>query len=281
MAITSRIGHSLCVLAVLLLSTCGSYANESELEIDWTLYFNLNFTLLDGQYVGPQQSQPEDFVGLGIGLDFYVGNFFIESDNQFRRSATAGTLGYRAYSSESFQFDVLLGQTYIYGLSENIGNVYREPPSNELDGIETRKDDFSQGFRFAFFNDNSAWWVDIASGVALNTHEGSLIDAYYSKRYQVRNWDLQLGAGLTLFSSNVINYYAGVSEEEQTASRVQYEADSGYRVMLEAAAQYPISEDFLFRVNLTRSQFSSAFHRSPLYESASRTSLDVSVVYVW
>lgn len=250
-------------------------------EIDWTLYFRLSANLQNRLFIDPGQEDFIDYLRVSIGLDFYFKNFFIEGNDQFRRNDSSATVGYQLFDNDNYKIDLLIGHTYLNGISETRGNLIRDDASEAFEGIEERSDDSSQGFRFAQYRDTSAWWVDIAGDVIADTHGGWLIDGYYSKLFYARNWDIQIGAGLTLFSSNYVDYYAAVRPSEVRPDRPAYRADEGYRVSFDASAQYPISKNLLFVTGVELAHFSSAFEDSPLYLRSTKMNLHMGVMYVW
>lgn len=261
--------------------TDASQSSSAKNKLDWTVYFRVETFLQNRLYNDSGQRDLVDYLGLSIGLDAYYGKFFIESSNRHSQNDQTSTFGYRLADNRDYQLDILLGQSYLDYLSENDGNVYRDEPSEALAGIDERDNDFSQGFRFTQFDANNAWWIDVAGDLFGDTHSGWIIDTYYSKLYQVVNWEVQFGLGATYFSKQMVDYYAGIDAHEVTADRPFYKPGNGSRVTLEVSAQYPLSSNWVFVAGASIKKFSDSFSESPLYKRGQQTSLRMGIMYVW
>ncbi|GBL05900.1 MipA/OmpV family protein [Glaciecola sp. KUL10] len=255
-------------------------SKETDL-FEFTLYLRFDAFVKTQLYSDPNQSDIVDYLDLFIGIDAYYGAFFLETSNQANHVSSNSTFGYRIYNESDIQIDVLLGQSYLENISENKGNIYRSKPSSELKGIRDRSGELNQGLRFTKYYQNQAWWVDFAADPFRFSHGGYIVDAYIAQAYQLYNWELQTGLGLTLFSKEVVDYQAGVLEYEATPSRPAYRAGFGHRYSFDLSAQYPLSESWVFVASLSTKHYSDSFAESPIYGSNKQTNFGVGIMYVW
>lgn len=254
---------------------------EASPKLDYTFYLRMDAIVKSELFIDPGQEEFVDFLDVSLGFDVYYGRFFIEANNQANRSNRSSTIGYRLAESADYQLDFLLGQTYLDALSETDGNLIRTDPSEELRGIRNRDNEVNQGLRFTHYSGNQAWWIDVAGDPFNIAHGGWVIDGYFARAFQLYNWELHAGLGVTLFSEAVVDYHAGVSLEEVTPLRPVYEAGFGSRYSLDLSAQYPLSKDWVLVSGYTFRHYSSSFADSPLYKSNQQHLFSLGVMYVW
>lgn len=256
-------------------------SSDSSSELDFTVYLRMDALFKSELFVDPGQEDLIDFIDVSVGIDIYYRRFFIETNNQANQSNRSTSIGYRLVDDTDYQFDFLIGQSYLDALSEKEGNVIRDEPSSELEGIRDRSFEINQGFRLSKYSNDHAWWVDVAGDPLFISHGGWVIDGYYVQRFHVYNWELHAGVGATFFSEQVVDYHAGVSFYESTANRPVYKAEIGNRYSLDLSAQYPLSRDWLFVSGFTYKHFSKSFSDSPLYKSNKQILFSLGVMYVW
>lgn len=250
-------------------------------ELDFTVYLRMDALFKSELFIDPGQEEVIDFLDVSLGIDVYYGRFFIETNNQANRSNRSSSIGYRLVDHTDYQIDFLMGQSYLDGLSESEGNMIRDEPSSELQGIRDRDDEINQGFRFSKYSGNQAWWVDVAGDPFNISHGGWIVDGYFAHAIQYYNWEFHVGVGATYFSDKVVDYHAGVSIDESTFERPVYEAGFGARYTLDLSAQYPLSKDWVFVSGFTHKHYSKSFNDSPLYKSNKQTLFSLGVMYVW
>jgi len=250
-------------------------------ELDFTVYLRMDALFKNELFVDPGQEEFIDFLDVSLGIDVYYGRFFIETNNQANRSNRSSSIGYRLVDHTDYQIDFLMGQSYLDGLSESEGNMIRDEPSSELQGIRDRDDEINQGFRFSKYSGNQAWWFDVAGDPFNISHGGWIVDGYFAHAIQYYNWEFHVGVGATYFSDKVVDYQAGVSIDESTFERLVYEAGFGARYTLDLSAQYPLSKDWVFVSGFTHKHYSKSFSDSPLYKSNKQTLFSLGVIYVW
>ena len=96
-----------------------------------------------------------------------------------------------------------------------------------------------------------------------------------------RNWDIYLNAGLTLYSSQVTDYYVGIDASEANEFRPQFTGQAGARIQFELFAQLPISESWTFNAGISQSYYSSNIADSPIVDSQGATQMMAGVLYVF
>jgi hypothetical protein len=254
---------------------------NSSPELDFTVYLRVDALFKNKLFIDPGQEEFIDFLDVSLGIDVYYGQFFIETNNQANRSNRSSSIGYRLVDNPDYQFDFLIGQSYLDALSEKEGNIIRDEPSIELKGIRARDFEFNQGFRFSKYSGNRAWWVDVAGDPFNISHGGWVVDSYLAHAFQYYNWAFHAGIGVTLFSKEVVDYHAGVSIDESTAERQIYKAGFGTRYSLDLSAQYPLTQNWVFVSGLTYKRYSKSFSDSPLYKTNKQTLFSLGVMYVW
>lgn len=175
----------------------------------------------------------------------------------------------------------LISKTYLSGFSATEAGLITTGHIEELQGIKTRDYISNQGIRYMRYLHNAVYWVDVAADIINGDHHGWVVDGFYSYILQKRNWDINLGAGFSFFSSNMNSYYFSVQPEEATDLRPIYRAGEGYRLQVEAFVQHPISEGWLFNGGVTLSHYSNSISDSPLVtnENVIRAQLGVSYVF--
>lgn len=258
-----------------------SESSNTSNKLDVTVYLRMEALLKNQLFIDPGQREAIDYIDISVGIDAYYGRYFMESSNKPGQGNQSASIGYRLIEESDYQVDVLFAQTYLDGLSSVQGNLLRSEPSDELKGIRDRDDELNQGVRYTKYNDNQAWWIDVASDVFNYSHGGWVVDSYIAQAFQIYNWEVHAGLGATFFSKEVVNHHAGVTADESTPSRPIYEAGFGTRYSLDLSAQYPLSKNWVFVSGLSYKHYSSSFADSPLYKTNQQKLFRLGVMYVW
>lgn len=258
-----------------------NYAVAEEDEFHWNVTVETGFVIDPSILQGAEQRDFTDFVAINIWLEAYYKGFFIET-NRYRNSGAVGRteLGYEIYLDENYELDFIY-KSYLSGFDQfNAGAVVDEL-IEELEGIDQREYTTSAGLRYLRYLENAVAWIDVSYDLFEGYHRGWVVDTFYNRVYQLRNWDLSVGGGATFFSDKINDYYFGIDQNEINQNRKAYEAGSGYRIELEASAQYPISQDWLFTVGSTYSYFSNSIGDSPIVARQNVLRFKLSVSYVF
>lgn len=279
--------HFLTILMLSLLLCAGSrFALASERveeNEDFTWNFTIGLTLVSNPslVVGGDQRDFGDYIFVQSSLDLYYKGFFIQTNkHRFEGLLNGSELGYELYVEEDYEIDII-SKSYIIGFDQDASGLIRDEFIPELEGINTRESNSSEGLRYIRYLDNAVYWVDIASDLLAGYHDGWVVDGFYSHIIQVRNWEVNVGGGASFFSRKMNNYYFGVSDDEIAEGRPAYEAGSGYRVEFEAIAQYPMGEDWLFSTGATLSHYSSSIANSPLVDRQNVLRFKLGISYVF
>ena len=272
------------VLLMMLLNFCVAAEEpiveeeESESDFSWQLMVSFalrnNTSIIVGSDANPRLDIP-------ILFDMYYKGFFIQSNaRKFSNVDQGVAIGYEIITREDWQLDVI-SKSYISGFSEEGVNYFDQDNPAELKGIRPRDDDDSEGLRFTYFMDDAVLWVDAAANLISNVHNGWLIDTYYSLRLPYWNWDFYLGTGLSIYSAKFTDYYYGVSQQEATPFRPEYEAGISYRTQFELVGQYPLSENWLLGAGIHASHYSSEISHSPLVKKNNNLQFILDFRYVF
>ena len=194
-------------------------------------------------------------------------------------------MGYQITAHKNWKLDVIL-KAYIAGFDpvEIIKDKDKDIP--QLSGLNERKPTGGLALRYSYFFDNAIFYIDVATASVgekeqNNRASGLIIDSFYSYLLPYRNWDIYLGAGLTYYDKDLMDYYIGINADEVTSSRQLYSANHTIRAQLEVYAQHPLSQSWSFNVGLTQSFYSTSIKSSPLVDKSNLTQLMVGVLYVF
>lgn len=269
------------VLAMMLTISAQAKANETDDEFNWNVTVELGFINNPTLIVGGEQSSFDDFTSIDVWLDLYYKGFFVQS-NRYRTSGSFGAteLGYELHLDENFEINII-NKNYLAGFNQrNVGLVV-DSYIEELEGIKARTFVPNQGLRYMRYLDESVFWVDVAVDLIAGKHRGWVLDTFYATKTEYRNVDLSFGAGLSLFSADMTNYYFGVDRDEAQIDRPFYEPGVGYRAELEAVMRYPLSQDWLFTAGATLSHYSDSISDSSLVARNNVFRFKLSVSYVF
>lgn len=268
-------------LAMLCCSAFASGDQGSEDEFYWNLTAELGLVKDSTLIVGGKQDGLDDYAALSIWLDLYYKGFFIQS-NRYRTSGLVGAteIGYELYLDKDFEIN-LINKNYLAGFDQNNVGLIGDSDIEELAGIKDREFAPSQGLRYMRYYEGAVAWVDVSVDLLAGYHRGWVVDTFYNRRIEYRNWDLSYGVGASLFSEDMTDYFFGVDNSEVRENRPFYEPGIGYRVEFEAVGHYPLAEDWLFTVGSTLSHYSNSIADSPLVARQNVLRFKMSVSYVF
>lgn len=222
-----------------------------------------------------------NMLAITLLVDVYYKGFFIQS-NQRRTEGLfgGGELGYQLINKEDWSLEVLIKQ-YLREIDSE--EIIKETNQNDsiLAGLTERKIGQGLGLRYSKFIDDNILSIDIASLVSIDADNDWVAEIYYSHLIPYRNWDIYLGAGLTYYTADVVNYYVGIEQHEVTEQREFYQTGSGYKAQFEMFALRPISESWTFKVGLTHSSYSSNIGDSPIVKSKNASLFTIGAMYAF
>jgi len=233
-----------------------------------------------------EQTEPWDYLQLGLLLDISYKGFFLQSNSRRSSTVLGGVeLGYQVTVQNDWQLDLIL-KPYINGFDPAEIINHQEESIPQLEGLNEREFTGGIALRYSHFFDNAIFYIDLAAARTGENDQGNystglIVDSFYSHLIPYRNWDIYFGAGLTYYDQALVNYYIGIDADEVTNNRALYNADSGFRAQLEVYAQYPLSQSWSFNAGLTQSIYSNHIKKSPLVDRNKLTQLMIGVLYVF
>ena len=131
-------------------------------------------------------------------------------------------------------------------------NVF-EPYELDVDDIGSRRWALDGGFRFQWHINSHHVRLTTKTDVS-NVHNGYQLDFDYRYQLLVDDWRFSVAPSVSWLSSNLTNYYYGVSEQDTDNSRLIYVGRSGFQVGLGLSANYTINEQWhvLLRADFTK-----------------------------
>ncbi len=213
-------------------------------------------------------------------------DFFLQTNQRRSNALLGGTeLGYQLYTANDWQLDII-AKAYMQGFDSDSLIEYGGGKQELLAGLRERSTTAGISLRYSRYIENALFNLDIAVAspgndqFSQNIH-GVIVDSFYSYLLPYRNWDIYLGAGLTYFSQNLMDYYIGVGANEVTEIRPEYTAESGLRAQLEVYAHYPLSTSWSFNTGITQSIYSDNIKKSPIVDTNHTTQVMIGVLYVF
>lgn len=255
-------------------------AAEKKSDFSWQAMMGMSMTYDPSIIKGVDQHDAIDFFNFAFLLDVYYKGFFIQSNHRRADSLTRGAeLGYQIEVNDDWELDVIL-KNYLGGYEpeELIEDKDRSIPT--LEGLAEREEGNGLALRYSHFLDDAIFTVD-AAVLNLEDGKGWLIETFYSHLVPYRNWDIYFGGGVTYYSSNTIDYYYGVDNDEVSDARMAYRANSGFRAQLEVFMQYPLSRNWSFNAAITQKYYSNSFLDSPIIDEKNTTDVMMGVLYVF
>lgn len=214
-----------------------------------------------------------------LALDVQYHNFFLESSNhRFGARLPTGTLGYRLWQNAQQDLS-LIAYSQHDEIDPNAESLFDDGPIEELVGIKRRNADMLWGLRYQQYQGEHYLMVELTQDS--DAHRSQQFQLLYSKRQQLRNWDLYYNASWLYTPAKLVNYYYGVRPNEVTAGRPAYQAGAGSQFSLGLTALYPLSEQWLFEGSVGSSFYSKSYRDSPLTSRNSDFLLLLSARYVF
>ena len=200
---------------------------------------------LANDYNGPGEEQDGEFHFALMALahtqdSIYVGgernNTFLPLPEIYWRNFyfSQGQLGLTAIELDDFALDFSIGGDFIGDTDR--GDSKQLKDMKDLDTAITANVDLSY----------SGDWGELTLGTAhdiSNKHDGYSLSLGYSYRLMYGRWFVEPSVGVSYASKDVVNYYYGVSEQDVTAERAFYQADSAVNYELGLTAGYIINRD--------------------------------------
>lgn len=177
--------------------------------------------------------------------------------------------GYNVWQNDNWSVDALVTLSAAIDVSE----IDRFDNSN----LKDRSNALAGGVRVTHFYDDYVF-----QGHLLTASKRGVVAALAAGRHwQVNNWNFIALASARYNSSKYNDFYFGVDESEVNDDFAAYQAGSGVTFEAELAAEYPLSENWVFEAAVRHAEFSGALKDSPLLVEDRASSLRMSVSYVF
>ena len=220
---------------------------------------------------------PDNFIEIGLGAGAFVGSSLTDADGTFAgpslnlsasynwngffidvlaETAEPIVIGYNAYNSDNWSFDLVLGTTD-GGVSEDTDDRFI--------GITKRQSSTMLGARITGFFGKNILQVSLKHD-ARGRSKGSVASALLGRNWQYRNWNFHGLVGLYLSDTKFNDYYYGVTKEESAVTGIAtYSGKTVITFNSSMGVTYPISENWIYRSTIG---FGSNFGQndSSLYE---------------
>lgn len=253
---------------------------------EWQFILDLSVVYDPKIVIGIKQDEVLHYLMPGLLVDISYKGFYLQTNQRRSNTVLGGTeFGYQLLIEDNWQLD-LIAKAYMQGYDSETLIKYGIGDNELLAGLKERDSTLGFALRYSQYFESALFTLDFAYGTSgVDTEDkvigGIIIDSFYSYLIPYRNWDIYLGAGLTYFSQDIVNYYIGVSPDEVTDFRGEYNAKAGYRAQLEVFAQHPLSQSWSFNTGITYSIFSSDVKESPLVDTNYTTQVMIGVQYVF
>lgn len=265
------------MLAILSMTANAQSLDDSKTKDNgkwhWDLQMNMGGVFYNSPIKSVKQDNPIDYIELNFTFDLYYKGFFIQS-NRRRSKPTDVDLGYQIASDENWAVDAII-KSYFKDITED--DLIRSKASH----LEPRVNNIGYALRYSHYLDDAVLSVDVADIDLESSKNGWVVESFYSHLIPYRNWEIYLGAGITFFSADSVNYFVGISEEESTHQIDYYRPGAAYEIEAEAHAIYPLAEDWTLRLGVTKSYLSDNFNRSPIGIRSNTTYIKLGVNYVF
>lgn len=207
---------------------------------------------------------------LFINGSYNWNGLFIE---KYGESSDPFVIGYNAYNSDNWSFDVVVGSKYGGGAFTN----------KRFDGLDERKGSTMFGGRLTGYFGDNIFQFSAKHDISGNTN-GFAASAVAGRNWQLRNWNFHGMLGLYYYNSSMNQYYYGVSAEEAARTEfTEYKPGGNVNFTAEVGVTYPITEDWVFRATARARTVSDEDMDSPLFMTSrsSAMALSTSISYVF
>ncbi len=278
-----------------MLSSIYSFAQQQEQhkehvdtkdQLEWQVALDFSLVYDPKIIAGIKQDEILHYFMPGLVIDVSYKDFFLQTNQRRSNALLGGTeLGYQLYTANDWQLDII-AKAYMQGFDSDSLIEYGGGNQELLAGLKERSTTAGISLRYSRYIENALFNLDIAVAspgndeFSQNIH-GVIVDSFYSYLLPYRNWDIYLGAGLTYFSQNLMDYYIGVGANEVTEIRPEFTAESGLRAQLEVYAHYPLSTSWSFNTGITQSIYSDNIKKSPIVDTNHTTQVMIGVLYVF
>ncbi|WP_438862244.1 MipA/OmpV family protein [Neptunicella sp.] len=140
-----------------------------------------------------------------------------------------------------------------------------QQPQNRISVNQVSERDWAVdlGVRAHWFTPSGEWRIAVLTD-GTNTYNGQQLDLSYRHAWQINQWTLSVSPQLTWKSHQLLNYYYGLSQQDNVSDEQLYQAGSGWFPAITLLARKPISERWSWLIRGRYQHLPSAMSDSPL-----------------
>lgn len=153
--------------------------------------------------------------------------------------------------------------------------------SSDINGMKTKKNTWESGLAFSAKSNNS--YIEIMALTDLfDRYDSWVLKTEVGHLFRVDKFTIIPSIIAVYQSSDFINYYYGVSQEESISSKYNpYKANKGLQIGLQSYINYPINDEFSALVSIRADRLSNEATDSPIVTKKYIYSGLISVLYTF
>ncbi|MEN0038768.1 MAG: MipA/OmpV family protein [Cellvibrio sp.] len=217
---------------------------------------------------GNEQGEVHAEAFIDISARYQYNGWFVE---MFSQSLEQFSAGYNFYNGDNWAVDLV-------GLSDH--DEMDEDASKDYRGLNRRRFDVLLGPRGTAYLGNYILQVHALKDI-VSTHEGEVYSIKLARHWQHRNLNFHAIVGATYRTQEVMDYYYSIDADEASEKFPEFTASGGMSYIVELGATYPISESWVFRGFIRRTQIDSALTKSPLIVDDHGEMIATAISYVF
>lgn len=147
--------------------------------------------------------------------------------------------------------------------------------------IAKRKWNLDAGAQLHWFIDEKQqvrirWMYDV-----MGVHEGHNLKLEYSHKWRFNQWQHKIKIGIDWMSSDLVNYYYGISQRDTQAQSLWYQPGAANLPYLGYASSYKFDDNWAWILSAHYQQLSSKISHSPIVAKNYRYTLFTGIKYVF
>jgi MipA family protein len=269
---------AICTCAIISCSL-PAYAEETNNASDAQenggfMEFNFGLAAYNSRFIDePHHSGAFAWLRLNLRWE----GFFVEDKGD--KGLGRPGVGYTFYSHDKWTLDAYISEIHGAVASADEDVSLHPGADGGLTGISPRESDDRLGLRATYsFDDNTA--LRLFAAPTGFDNRGPYWGAWYGKTWQVQNYNFHAITSAQYHSSNILNYYYGVSGQDVSEKFPAYRAGSGITLSAEVGVTYPLTKDWLIESSLKLNRLPSSISNSPLIDTSIESVVRISLTYV-